>query len=137
LFSTSSLEQIITREYLGAIRRWPSKASDTRAPNSPNEKIHSHNVTVTDALLTSVCIAFLLSFCPPSAIYHLEYLPAQQDNLLFEQPTMHLSLIFGFTLLAVPLGVAACEGECIVGVTEAFLSKYKTPVAVVMKEIVR
>ncbi|KAJ7240505.1 hypothetical protein C8J57DRAFT_1143440 [Mycena rebaudengoi] len=48
---------------------------------------------------------------------------------------MHLSLIFGFTLLAVPLGVAACEGECIVGVTEAFLSKYKTPVAVVMKEI--
>ena len=40
------------------------------------------------------------------------------------------------SLVAVPVTVSACEGDCISGITNAFLSNYSIPVAEVLLNIV-
>ena len=40
-------------------------------------------------------------------------------------------------LLAVPVTVLACEGDCIVGITNAWLGNYTRPVNTVLNTIVR
>lgn len=40
-------------------------------------------------------------------------------------------------VLAVPATVFACEGDCIVGITNAFVGNYTSPVEQVMSTIVR
>lgn len=39
--------------------------------------------------------------------------------------------------VAAPVAVSACEGECIVGITNAFLGNYSSPIGSVLGEIVR
>ncbi|KAH8103003.1 hypothetical protein BXZ70DRAFT_766162 [Cristinia sonorae] len=49
---------------------------------------------------------------------------------------MHFSILFSFLLLTVPVTVNACEGECIVGITNAFLDRYENgPLKTVWKNI--
>ena len=40
-------------------------------------------------------------------------------------------------LLAVPVTVLACEGDCIVGITNAFVGNYSSPLGQLMKKVVR
>lgn len=42
-----------------------------------------------------------------------------------------------FILLAVPAAVSACEGECIVGITNAWLGNYTARLDAVFNNIVR
>ncbi|KII87676.1 hypothetical protein PLICRDRAFT_112072 [Plicaturopsis crispa FD-325 SS-3] len=48
---------------------------------------------------------------------------------------MRFSLINAFLLAAVPVAVSACEGECIVGITNAFLGNYTRPIHTVLEEV--
>jgi len=41
-----------------------------------------------------------------------------------------------FILVAAPVAVSACEGECIVGITNAFLGNYSSPIQSVLDDIV-
>jgi len=41
-----------------------------------------------------------------------------------------------FVLVAAPVAVSACEGECIVGITNAFLGNYSSPIQSVLDDIV-
>lgn len=50
---------------------------------------------------------------------------------------MRFSVKSLFVLAAVPVTVLACEGECIVSITNAFLGNYTTPVNDVLFSIVR
>ena len=50
--------------------------------------------------------------------------------------TMQL-LFFGIlTLVAVPVTVSACEGDCIVEITHAFLGNYSSPINTVLEGMV-
>jgi hypothetical protein len=49
---------------------------------------------------------------------------------------MQLSFIL-FVLFTVPATVFACEGDCIVGITDAFLGNYSHPVNKVLTDVVR
>ncbi|CDO70992.1 hypothetical protein BN946_scf184830.g24 [Trametes cinnabarina] len=49
---------------------------------------------------------------------------------------MHISLML-LALSAVPATVVACEGDCIVGITNAFLSNYTAPIQSVMNSMAR
>jgi len=49
---------------------------------------------------------------------------------------MQRSLINAILLLAVPVTVWACEGECISGVTNAWRTNYTSPVHAVFENIV-
>ncbi|KAJ6612682.1 hypothetical protein B0H10DRAFT_2165495 [Mycena sp. CBHHK59/15] len=48
-----------------------------------------------------------------------------------------LPFVCFFAFLAVPSRVAACEGECIVGITDAFCGLYQPPVEHVLLEVIR
>ena len=65
------------------------------------------------------------SFIPPGA------LPL---GLLIE--TMQFLLVPLFVFVAAPVAVSACEGECIIGITNAFLGNYSAPIQAVLNEIV-
>ncbi|KAJ7754535.1 hypothetical protein B0H16DRAFT_1418264 [Mycena metata] len=47
---------------------------------------------------------------------------------------MHLSLLSVFVFMAIPV-LRACEGECITGITEAFIGNYTGPREAVMTQI--
>jgi hypothetical protein len=49
---------------------------------------------------------------------------------------MKFLLVPLFVLVAAPVAVSACEGECIVGITNAFLGNYSSPIQAVLNEIV-
>ncbi|OBZ75379.1 hypothetical protein A0H81_04105 [Grifola frondosa] len=48
---------------------------------------------------------------------------------------MRFTSCLSFLLLTVPVTVSACEGECIVGITNAFLGNYTSPIQAVMMNI--
>ncbi|KAJ6588733.1 hypothetical protein B0H19DRAFT_1013686 [Mycena capillaripes] len=48
---------------------------------------------------------------------------------------MHLSFLSVFVFLAVPLRVIACEGDCIVGVTQTWMGNYSEPVNYVLSQL--
>lgn len=45
-------------------------------------------------------------------------------------------LVSLFIFVAAPVAVSACEGECIVGITNAFLGNYSSPIGSVLGKIV-
>ncbi|KAK7682209.1 hypothetical protein QCA50_014796 [Cerrena zonata] len=47
----------------------------------------------------------------------------------------YLFLFISLILAAAPVAVVACEGECIVGITNAFLGNYTNPIRVTMEQI--
>ena len=47
-----------------------------------------------------------------------------------------IPLLATFLLATVPAAVRACEGECIVGITKAFLGNYTDPVRITMEQLV-
>lgn len=49
---------------------------------------------------------------------------------------MQFVLVSLLVLVAAPVAVFACEGECIIGITNAFLGNYSTPIHAVLDEIV-
>jgi hypothetical protein len=49
---------------------------------------------------------------------------------------MQFVLVPLLVLVAAPVAVFACEGECIIGITNAFLGNYSTPIHAVLDEIV-
>lgn len=49
---------------------------------------------------------------------------------------MRLSLYLPFFLFTVPATVSACEGECIIAITNAFLGNYTDPVHSVLNIVV-
>lgn len=46
--------------------------------------------------------------------------------------TMQFILVSLFVLSAVPAAVFACEGECIIGITNAFLGNFSSPIQAVL-----
>ncbi|KAH9947534.1 hypothetical protein B0H21DRAFT_691825 [Amylocystis lapponica] len=48
---------------------------------------------------------------------------------------MRLLTCLSFLLFAVPATVSACEGECIVGITKAFVGNYSHPIQSVMEKL--
>ncbi|KAI0064278.1 hypothetical protein BV25DRAFT_300666 [Artomyces pyxidatus] len=50
---------------------------------------------------------------------------------------MWISLRFTLLFLAVPATVFACEGECIVGITKAFIGNYTNPIDAVMDDVAK
>jgi hypothetical protein len=50
--------------------------------------------------------------------------------------TMKLQLVSLFVLVGAPVAVSACEGECIVAITNAFLGNYSVPIQSVLEDIV-
>ena len=49
---------------------------------------------------------------------------------------MRFSIAGLLVLLVVPVAVSACEGDCIVGITNAFVTNYTSPVKHVMENVV-
>jgi len=41
-----------------------------------------------------------------------------------------------FVFVAAPVAVSACQGECIVGITNAFLGNYSSPIQTVLDNLV-
>lgn len=50
---------------------------------------------------------------------------------------MRFSSLLLLFLSAVPATVSACEGDCIVGITNAFVGNYSNPVEQLMERLVR
>lgn len=48
-----------------------------------------------------------------------------------------LLFTFPILLLASPISVFACEGDCIIGITDAWLGNYTSPIDTVFQYIVR
>lgn len=51
-------------------------------------------------------------------------------------PAMRFNIGLGFLLLAVPVTVSACEGDCIVAITNAWIGNYSEPVTTIMDNLV-
>ena len=67
------------------------------------------------------------------------FVPANYRNTFFNPffiVIMQLQFASLFALLAGPVAVMACEGECIVGITDAFLGNYSSPVLSVLYDTV-
>jgi hypothetical protein len=57
-------------------------------------------------------------------------------SLHYFTKTMKFLLVPCLVLVTAPVAVSACEGECIVGITNAFLGNYSNPIQTVLDDIV-